>query len=138
MIKLKNILKEFTSMDFKVGKEENAAKTFKLLDDIGWFKGLGKTNKKAKQHIQQFVGGKMFVHVAAHKGYVDNYGDLKGFPKGDTDILLHRREFWLRSDKVDVTYLSVSVNGKDVGGVYVDTDAFLKMLKKANSEGFND
>ena len=132
------MLSEFTSMDFEISKEENAAKTFKLLDNIGWFKGLGKTNKKAKQHLQQFVGGKMFVHIAAHKGYVDNFGDLKGFPKGDTDISLHRREFWLRSDKVDVTYLSVSVNGKGIGGVYVDTDVFLKMLKKANSEGFND
>jgi len=138
MIKLKNILNEFTDNNFKVDEEVNAAKTFKLLDDIGWFKGLGRTNKKAKQHIQQFVGGKMFVHIASHKGYVDNFGDLKGFPKGDTDIQLHRTELWLRSDRVGVTYLSVSVNGKGIGGVYVDTDAFLKMLKKANSEGFND
>ena len=88
--------------------------------------------------LKAYEGGKMFVHIAAHKGYVDNYGDLKGFPKGDTDILLHRREFWLKSSKVNVTYLSVLANNKPVGGVYVDTDIFLKMLKKANSEGFND
>ena len=138
MIKLKNILNEFTDNNFKVHSESNAAKTFKVLDQFGWFKGLGKTNKKTIQRIKQFEGGRMFVHVANHKGYVDNFGDLKGFPKGDTDVRLHRTEYWLRGEDVNTTYLSVDINNKPVGGVFVDTTIWLKMLKKANSEGFND
>ena len=136
MIKLKNILKEFTDQNFQMRKEENPGKVGSLLSKVG-FRGIA-PDKKAYSRLKSFEGGKMFVHIAHHKGYIDNYGDLKGFTKGDTDIGLHRTEYWLRSDKVDVTYLSVTVNGKDVGGVYVHTDVFLKMLKKANSEGFND
>ena len=93
------------------------------------------SSAKALARIKSFEGGKMFVHVQYHV-IETRLGQFK----------LHQRQLYLRDKDVNVTHLYVdkltepyekgySMKTKDIGEVYVDTDKFLKALKKVNVIG---
>ena len=133
MIKMRQLLNEFTSMNFKVDREVNPSAVGSVLNKIG-FRGLA-PDKKALDRIKSFEGGKMFVHVQYHV-IETRFGQFK----------LHQRQLYLRDKDVNVTHLYIdkltepyekgySMKTKDIGEVYVDTDKFLKALKKVNVIG---
>ena len=132
-MKLKQLLKEITEWNFKVDREENPSAVGSILNKIG-FRGVA-PDRKALARIKSFEGGKMFVHVQYHV-IETRLGQFK----------LHQRQLYLRDKDVNVTHLYVdkltepyeqgySMKTKDIGEVYVDTDKFLKALKKVNVIG---
>ena len=133
-MKLKQLLKEFTSMNFQVDREVNPSAVGSILNKIG-FRGVA-PDRKALARIKSFEGGKMFVHVQYHV-IETKEGQFK----------LHQRQLYLRDKEVNVTHLYVdkltepyagkgySMKTKDIGVVYVDTDKFLAALKRVNVIG---
>ena len=129
-MKLKQLLKEFTSMNFQVDREVNPSAVGSILNKIG-FRGVA-PDRKALARIKSFEGGKMFVHVQYHV-IETKEGQFK----------LHQRQLYLRDKEVNVTQLFVdkltepyekgySMETKDIGNAYVDTDKFLAALKRVN------
>ena len=134
MINLKQLLKEFTSQNFRVDSEKNPSAVGSTLNKIG-FRGVA-PDRKALARIKSFEGGKMFVHVQYHV-IETKEGQFK----------LHQRQLYLRDKEVNVTQLfvdkltepyagkGVSMKTKDIGEAYVDTDKFLAALKRVNVIG---
>ena len=129
-MKLKDLLKEFTSQNFRVDREANPSAVGSTLNKIG-FRGLA-PDKKALARIKSFEGERMFVHVQYHV-IETKLGQFK----------LHQRQLWLKDKEVNVTQLFVdkltepyekgySMETKDIGNAYVDTDKFLAALKRVN------
>ena len=130
MINLKQLLKELTSHNFKVNREENPSAVGSVLNKIG-FRGLG--IGKTYKWIKTFEGGKMFVHIQYHV-VATHLGQFK----------LHQRQLYLRDRDVNVTDLYVdkltepyagkgyTMKTKRIGNAYVDTDKFLAALKRVD------
>jgi len=130
MIKLKNILKEFTDQNFQMRKEENPGKVGSLLSKVG-FSGIA-PDKKAYSRLKSFEGGKMFVHIQYHV-IETKLGH----------VFIHQTQYWLKDKDVNVTKISVetikgewnprgTTDRKDIGSAFVDTKKFLAALKRVN------
>ena len=131
MIKLKQLLKEFTSQNFRIDREENPSAVGSILNKIG-FRGLV-PDRKALARLKTFEGGKMFVHIQYHV-VETKLGQFK----------LHESQYYLRDKDVNVTDVIVSkltepyagkgytMETKTIGNAYVDTDKFLAALKRVN------
>jgi len=134
MIKLKQILKEFTDMNFemKYVKDKNANKVIKVLKSLGFGISVGDV-KAARNRLEDYEGGKMFKHMQYH---VVHDG------KGSDVYFIYQTQHWLRDSDVDVTKVSVDVYDKgyektsdkrtEIGNVLVPTNKFLKGLSRLN------
>jgi hypothetical protein len=130
MIKLKQILKEFTGYSFKADKPENANKVIDALKKLGI--GITRSDHiKSLKHLKTFEGGKMFTHVQYHYVQKEKGGDV---------YFLHQSQQYLRDQEVGVTELYVmhqteedyikDKNKTVVGRAAVPTDKLLKGLKR--------
>ena len=130
MIKLKNLLKEFTGYSFKAERPNNANKVIDAFKKLG----IGITRSDhiaALKHLKTFEGGKMFTHVQYHYVQKEKGGDV---------YFIHQSQHWLRDQEVGVTELYVmhqteedyikDVNKTVVGRAAVPTDKLLKGLKR--------
>ena len=129
-IKLKSLLKEYTSYDFKAKRPDKANKVIAALQYCDIDMSVG-DHRKALKHLKTFEGGQMFTHVQYH--YVQS--------ESETDVyFIHQSQHWLRDHKVGVTELYVTVQtfeeyknnrkGKFVGEAAVPTDDLLKGFKR--------
>ena len=132
MIKLKQILKEFTDMNFemKYVKDKNANKVIKVLQGLG-FGISGGDVKAARNRLEDYEGGKMFKHMQYH------------VVQGKNEVyFIYQTQHWLRDSDVDVTQVSVDVyddykqktsdKRTEIGNVLVPTKKFLKGLSRLN------
>ena len=132
MIKLKQILKEFTDMNFemKYVKDKNANKVIKVLQGLGFGISVGDV-KAARNRLEDYEGGKMFKHMQYH------------VVQGKSDVyFIYQTQHYLRDSNVDVTKVSVDVYDKgyektsdkrtEIGNVLVPTKKFLKGLGRLN------
>ncbi len=132
MIKLKQILKEFTDMNFemKYVKDKNANKVIKVLQGLGFGISVGDV-KAARNRLEDYEGGKMFKHMQYH------------VVQGKNEVyFIYQTQHWLRDSDVDVTQVSVDVyddykqktsdKRTEIGNVLVPTKKFLKGLSRLN------
>jgi len=132
MIKLKQILKEFTDMNFemKYVKDKNANKVIKVLQGLGFGISVGDV-KAARNRLEDYEGGKMFKHMQYH------------VVQGKSDVyFIYQTQHYLRDSDVDVTKVSidkyVDYQGKtsdkrtEIGNALVPTKKFLKGLNRVN------
>ena len=132
MIKLKQILKEFTDMNFemKYVKDKNANKVIKVLHGLGFGLSMGDV-KAANKRLATYEGGKMFKHMQYH------------VVQGKSDVyFIYQTQHWLRDSDVDVTKVSIDIyddyQGKtsakrtEIGNALVPTKKFLKGLGRLN------
>ena len=132
MIKLKQILKEFTDMNFemKYVKDKNANKVIKVLQGLGFGISVGDV-KAARNRLEDYEGGKMFKHMQYH------------VVQGKNEVyFIYQTQHWLRDSDVDVTQVSVDVyddykqktsdKRTEIGKVLVPTKKFLKGLGRLN------
>jgi len=132
MIKLKQILKEFTDMNFemKYVKDKNANKVIKVLQGLGFGISVGDV-KAARNRLEDYEGGKMFKHMQYH------------VVQGKNEVyFIYQTQHWLRDSDVDVTKVSVDVyddykqktsdKRTEIGNVLVPTKKFLKGLGRLN------
>tara|TARA_B100001094_G_scaffold249125_1_gene246350 strand:+ start:408 stop:824 length:417 start_codon:yes stop_codon:yes gene_type:complete len=132
MIKLKQILKEFTDMNFemKYVKDKNANKVIKVLQGLGFGISVGDV-KAARNRLEDYEGGKMFKHMQYH------------VVQGKNEVyFIYQTQHWLRDSDVDVTKVSVDVyddykqktsdKRTEIGNVLVPTKKFLKGLSRLN------
>jgi len=132
MIKLKQILKEFTDMNFemKYVKDKNANKVIKVLQGLGFGISVGDV-KAARNRLEDYEGGKMFKHMQYH------------VVQGKNEVyFIYQTQHWLRDSDVDVTKVSVDVyddykqktsdKRTEIGKVLVPTKKFLKGLGRLN------
>ena len=132
MIKLKQILKEFTDMNFemKYVKDKNANKVIKVLQGLGFGISVGDV-KAARNRLEDYEGGKMFKHMQYH--VVQSKSDV---------YFIYQTQHFLRDSDVDVTKVSidkyVDYQGKtsdkrtEIGNALVPTKKFLKGLNRVN------
>jgi len=132
MIKLKQILKEFTDMNFemKYVKDKNANKVIKVLQGLGFGISVGDV-KAARNRLEDYEGGKMFKHMQYH------------VVQGKNEVyFIYQTQHWLRDSDVDVTKVSVDVyddykqktsdKRTEIGKALVPTKKFLKGLSRLN------
>jgi len=132
MIKLKQILKEFTDMNFemKYVKDKNANKVIKVLQGLGFGISVGDV-KAARNRLEDYEGGKMFKHMQYH------------VVQGKNEVyFIYQTQHYLRDHDVDVTKVSidkyVDYQGKtsdkrtEIGNALVPTKKFLKGLNRVN------
>ena len=130
MIKLKNLLKEYTAFDFKAERPNNANKVIDAFQKLGI--GIGRGDHiAALKHLKSFEGGKMFTHVQYH--YVQK-------DEGEDVYFIHQSQHHLNDIKVGITEVYVEVQteeeytkskkGKVVGRATVPTDKLLKGFKR--------
>ena len=131
-MKLKEILKEFTDMNFemKYVKDKNANKVIKVLQGLGFGISVGDV-KAARNRLEDYEGGKMFKHMQYH------------VVQGKNEVyFIYQTQHWLRDSDVDVTKVSVDVyddykqktsdKRTEIGNVLVPTKKFLKGLSRLN------
>jgi len=132
MMKLKQILKEFTDLNFemKYVKDKNPNKVIDVLQDLGF--GLGRGDvAAANKRLKTYEGGKMFKHMQYH------------VVQGKSDVyFIYQTQHYLRDSDVDVTKVSVDVyddykqktsdKRTEIGNVLVPTKKFLKGLSRLN------
>jgi len=132
MMKLKQILKEFTDLNFemKYVKDKNANKVIKVLQGLGFGISVGDV-KAARNRLEDYEGGKMFKHMQYH------------VVQGKNEVyFIYQTQHWLRSSDVDVTKVSIDIyddyQGKtsakrtEIGNALVPTKKFLKGLNRSN------
>ena len=130
MIKLKQILKEFTDMNFemKYVKDKNANKVIKVLQGLGFGISVGDV-KAARNRLEDYEGGKMFKHMQYH------------VVQGKSDVyFIYQTQHYLRDSNVDVTKVSVDIyddykqktsdKRTEIGNALVPTKKFLKGLSR--------
>ena len=132
MIKLKDILNEFTDMNFQMKhvKDKNANKVIDALQGLGFGIGRGDVSA-ANNRLKVYEGGKMFKHMQYH------------VVQGKSDVyFIYQTQHYLRDHNVNVTKVSVDIyddyKGKtsdkrtEVGNALVPTKKFLKGLSRLN------
>tara|TARA_R100000951_G_C2604019_1_gene169059 strand:- start:566 stop:985 length:420 start_codon:yes stop_codon:yes gene_type:complete len=132
MIKLKQVLKEFTDLNFemKYVKDKNANKVIDALQDLGF--GLGRGDvAAANKRLKTYEGGKMFKHMQYH---------VVTDKKGSDTYFIYQTQHYLRDNDVDVTQVSIDIyddyQGKtsskrtEIGKALVPTKKFLKGLSR--------
>jgi len=131
-MKLKNILKEFTDMNFEMSyvKDKNANKVIDALQGLGF--GLGRGDvAAANKRLKTYEGGKMFKHMQYH------------VVQGKSDVyFIYQTQHYLRDHDVDVTKVSIdkyvdyqgktSAKRTEIGNALVPTKKFLKGLGRLN------
>jgi|TARA_R110000822_G_scaffold308339_1_gene436248 hypothetical protein len=138
MIKLKQVLQEFTDMNFemKYVKDKNSNKVVDALQGLGMGIGRGDVVAATKR-LRTYEGGKMFKHMQYH--VVQGY-DRK---RDKQDVyFIYQTQHYLRDHDVDVTQVSVDIyddyQGKtsakrtEIGKTLVPTKKFLKGLSRLN------
>ena len=132
MIKLKKILKEVTDYNFemKYVKDKNANKVINVLQDLGFGIGRGDV-KAANNRLEDYEGGKMFLHMQYH---VVHDG------KGSDIYFIYQTQHYLNDRDVDVTqiklekyvkgYEKTSDKRTEIGRALVPTKKFLKGLNR--------
>ena len=134
MIKLKQVLQEFTDMNFemKYVKDKNANSVIKVLYGLGFGLSMGDV-KAARNRLEDYEGGKMFKHIQYH--VVED--------KKTSDVyFIYQTQHYLRDSDVDVTKVSVdkyddykqktSDKRTEIGNALVPTKKFLKGLGRLN------
>ena len=130
MIKLKQVLQEFTDMNFemKYVKDKNSNKVVDALQGLGMGIGRGDV-AAANKRLKTYEGGKMYMqyHVVTDKKRSDVY-------------FIYQTQHYLRDHDVDVTKVSVDIyddyQGKtsakrtEIGNALVPTKKFLKGLSR--------
>ena len=138
MIKLKQVIQEFTDMNFemKYVKDKNANNVIKVLHGLGFGLSMGDV-KAARNRLEDYEGGKMFKHMQYHvvQGY-DRRRDREDV------YFIYQTQHYLRDSDVDVTKVSVdkyddykqktSDKRTEIGNVLVPTKKFLKGLGRLN------
>ena len=132
MINLKQILNEFTDMNFQMKhvKDKNANKVIDALQGLGFGIGRGDVSA-ANNRLKVYEGGKMFKHMQYH------------VVQGKSDVyFIYQTQHYLRDHNVNVTKVSVDIyddyKGKtsdkrtEVGNALVPTKKFLKGLGRLN------
>ena len=132
MMKLKQILKEFTDLNFemKYVKDKNPNKVIDVLQDLGF--GLGRGDvAAANKRLKTYEGGKMFKHMQYH---------VVTDKKGSDVYFIYQTQHYLRDHDVDVTQVSVDIyddyKGKtsdkrtEIGKALIPTKKFLKGLSR--------
>jgi len=138
MIKLKQVIQEFTDMNFemKYVKDKNANNVIKVLHGLGFGLSMGDV-KAARNRLEDYEGGKMFKHMQYHvvQGY-DRRRDREDV------YFIYQTQHYLRDSDVDVTKVSVdkyddykqktSDKRTEIGNALVPTKKFLKGLGRLN------
>ena len=132
MIKLKQVLQEFTDMNFemKYVKDKNSNKVVDALQGLGMGIGRGDVVAATKR-LRTYEGGKMFKHMQYH------------VVQGKSDVyFIYQTQHYLNDKEVDVTQVSVDIyddyQGKtstkrtEIGKALVPTKKFLKGLSRLN------
>ena len=132
MIKLKQVLQEFTDMNFemKYVKDKNANKVVDALQGLGMGIGRGDV-AAANKRLRTYEGGKMFKHMQYHVVTDKKRSDV---------YFIYQTQHYLRDHDVDVTKVSVDIyddyQGKtsakrtEIGNALVPTKKFLKGLSR--------
>ena len=141
MIKLKQVLQEFTDMNFemKYVKDKNANKVIAVLKKLGFGISAGDV-KAARNRLEDYEGGKMFKHMQYH--VVDDKKRENHLPHMSDVYFIYQTQHYLRDSDVDVTKVSVdkyddykqktSDKRTEIGNVLVPTKKFLKGLGRLN------
>tara|TARA_R110001583_G_scaffold42896_2_gene136440 strand:+ start:34310 stop:34795 length:486 start_codon:yes stop_codon:yes gene_type:complete len=127
---LNELITELTAQNFQMPKQDKANKVIMALQASG-MKFSMQDNKNAVRHLQDFEGGKMFIHVQYH------YVQTKA---GEPVYFYHQSQYWLKDQEVNVTQLYVEKyedyenSGEKtkqvIGRALVATDKFLEGLKR--------
>jgi len=132
MIKLKQVLQEFTDMNFemKYVKDKNANKVVDALQGLGMGIGRGDV-AAANKRLKTYEGGKMFKHMQYHVVTDKKRSDV---------YFIYQTQHYLRDHDVDVTKVSVdiyddykgqtSAKRTEIGNALVPTKKFLKGLSR--------
>ena len=132
MIKLKQVLQEFTDMNFEMKhvKDKNANKVVDALQGLGMGIGRGDV-AAANKRLRTYEGGKMFKHMQYHVVTDKKRSDV---------YFIYQTQHYLRDHDVDVTKVSVDIyddyQGKtsakrtEIGNALVPTKKFLKGLSR--------
>jgi|TARA_B110000977_G_C10878797_1_gene416654 hypothetical protein len=132
MIKLKQVLQEFTDMNFEMKhvKDKNANKVIDALQGLGFGVGRGDV-AAANKRLKTYEGGKMFKHMQYHVVTDKKRSDV---------YFIYQTQHYLRDHDVDVTKVSVDIyddyQGKtsakrtEIGNALVPTKKFLKGLSR--------
>ena len=134
MIKLKQVLQEFTDMNFEMKhvKDKNANKVVDALQGLGMGIGRGDV-AAANKRLKTYEGGKMFKHMQYHVVTDKKRSDV---------YFIYQTQHYLRDHDVDVTKVSVdiyddykgqtSAKRTEIGNALVPTKKFLKGLGRLN------
>ena len=132
MIKLKQVLQEFTDMNFemKYVKDKNSNKVVDALQGLGMGIGRGDV-AAANKRLRTYEGGKMFKHMQYHVVTDKKRSDV---------YFIYQTQHYLRDHDVDVTQVSVdiyddykgqtSAKRTEIGNALVPTKKFLKGLSR--------
>ena len=132
MIKLKQVLQEFTDMNFemKYVKDKNSNKVVDALQGLGMGIGRGDV-AAANKRLKTYEGGKMFKHMQYHVVTDKKRSDV---------YFIYQTQHYLRDHDVDVTKVSVdiyddykgqtSAKRTEIGNALVPTKKFLKGLSR--------
>jgi len=132
MIKLKQVLQEFTDMNFEMKhvKDKNANKVIDALQGLGFGVGRGDV-AAANKRLKTYEGGKMFKHMQYHVVTDKKRSDV---------YFIYQTQHYLRDHDVDVTKVSVdiyddykgqtSAKRTEIGNALVPTKKFLKGLSR--------
>ena len=132
MIKLKQVLQEFTDMNFEMKhvKDKNANKVVDALQGLGMGIGRGDV-AAANKRLKTYEGGKMFKHMQYHVVTDKKRSDV---------YFIYQTQHYLRDHDVDVTKVSVdiyddykgqtSAKRTEIGNALVPTKKFLKGLSR--------
>ena len=132
MIKLKQVLQEFTDMNFEMKhvKDKNANKVIDALQGLGFGVGRGDV-AAANKRLRTYEGGKMFKHMQYHVVTDKKRSDV---------YFIYQTQHYLRDHDVDVTKVSVdiyddykgqtSAKRTEIGNALVPTKKFLKGLSR--------
>jgi hypothetical protein len=132
MIKLKQVLQEFTDMNFemKYVKDKNANKVVDALQGLGMGIGRGDV-AAANKRLKTYEGGKMFKHMQYHVVTDKKRSDV---------YFIYQTQHYLRDHDVDVTQVSVdiyddykgqtSAKRTEIGKALIPTKKFLKGLSR--------
>jgi len=132
MIKLKQVLQEFTDMNFemKYVKDKNSNKVVDALQGLGMGIGRGDV-AAANKRLRTYEGGKMFKHMQYHVVTDKKRSDV---------YFIYQTQHYLRDHDVDVTKVSVdiyddykgqtSAKRTEIGNALVPTKKFLKGLSR--------
>jgi hypothetical protein len=143
MIKLKSLLKEFSTRNFKPASEKNVSDTLKVLSNWGFGKAA-KSNRKMSKWIEQYKGYPMTTHIQYHE--LLKPGGSHPSERGSR-IRLHQSQYygstgpfnpdpkiWPGGKAPTVGTTMVQVKDLDtdkvIGSVYVNTEEFLDELTK--------
>ena len=129
MIKLKQVLKEFTDHNFEMKhvKDVNANKVVDALQGLGFGVGRGDV-AAANKRLKTYEGGKMFKHMQYHVVTDKKSSDV---------YFIYQTQHYLRDHDVDVTQVAVdkyddykktSDKRTKIGKALVPTRKFLKGL----------